>query len=215
MGVVTSWISNIIMLVLFATILELMLPSSSTHRYVKLVVGLMILVVMLQPVLAIFNKDAENIVKQIDKWGQEVNLEKGDLDELEKTEIETVSLAYISEQVAVQLKGEAYSPILKEFNKEITDIEISFNSLHSQPDLDNLTGISVTVQSPDPAENEESESEEETGIFIEPIEIKSEGASSEKKEDTEGKKLMEMRLAEIWEVPAELILVQEKGGDNR
>jgi len=65
MALISSWITNILLLILFATILELLLPNSSTQRYVKLVVGLMILVAMLQPVLSIFHEDPETLMEKV------------------------------------------------------------------------------------------------------------------------------------------------------
>ncbi|WP_158282147.1 stage III sporulation protein AF [Salipaludibacillus keqinensis] len=210
MGIVSSWITNIILLILFATILELILPNSSTHRYVKLVVGLMLLVAMLQPVLSIFQEDPEELLKQMDSWGGDSYETEMNINELEKTDIESESLAYISEQVAVQLRGKAQTVLINEFEKEITDLTVSFLSLHEQDDLDNLDSIEVIISDASLQRNETDPPEEE--IHIEPIVIETNTTPGSQEENTEGNSLMRSRLSELWEVPEEVIFIREEGG---
>ncbi|MFP3440851.1 stage III sporulation protein AF, partial [Pantoea sp. SIMBA_133] len=61
MAVITGWITNIIVLILLATVLELLLPNSSMQRYVKMVIGLMLMAVILSPILTIFTKDFDSM----------------------------------------------------------------------------------------------------------------------------------------------------------
>jgi stage III sporulation protein AF len=56
----SDWIRQIILIIFIATFIDLLLPSTSLERYVKLVMGLIIIVSILQPVL--------QIVLQEDKW---------------------------------------------------------------------------------------------------------------------------------------------------
>ncbi|WP_416149552.1 stage III sporulation protein AF [Salipaludibacillus sp. HK11] len=211
MAIISSWITNIILLILFATILELLLPNSSTHRYVKLVVGLMLLVAMLQPVLSIFQEDPETILTQIDTWGEESYEEDKNLIELEKSDIESDSLAYISEQVAVQLKGKAQTPLINEFQKEIIEVNVTFLSLHGQGDIENLEKIDVTVK--DVSDETEENQHVSTDIKIDTIVVESETTTTSKEGDTEGINHMETRLAEVWEVSEDVIVIRDEGGD--
>lgn len=50
---VSAWIKQIILLVLFASFLELLLPSSGMQRFIRVIVGLMITLAILNPVLDI------------------------------------------------------------------------------------------------------------------------------------------------------------------
>ena len=61
MSFVITWLTNIILLILLATILELLLPKNALQKYVKMVVGLLLLIVLLQPVFTIFTED-------FDRW---------------------------------------------------------------------------------------------------------------------------------------------------
>ncbi|RKD25574.1 stage III sporulation protein AF [Ammoniphilus oxalaticus] len=54
---ISHWLQEIILLVLIATILDMLLPSTSIQRYVKFVMALLILLSMISPVIHWFQKD--------------------------------------------------------------------------------------------------------------------------------------------------------------
>jgi stage III sporulation protein AF len=49
----TDWIKNIIFVVLFASFLELLLPSSSMQRFVRVIMGLFIILAILNPIIGV------------------------------------------------------------------------------------------------------------------------------------------------------------------
>lgn len=55
MATLAVWLKKIVLLVLLATVLDLLLPNTELQRYVKLVMGLLILLVILSPVLTLFS----------------------------------------------------------------------------------------------------------------------------------------------------------------
>jgi len=57
MAMLILWLKKIILLVLLATFLDLLLPSGTYSKYVKLVMGLLILLALLSPILNLFRKD--------------------------------------------------------------------------------------------------------------------------------------------------------------
>ncbi|WP_169837538.1 stage III sporulation protein AF [Salipaludibacillus agaradhaerens] len=215
MGLVINWITNIILLILFATILELLLPNASTHRYIKLVIGLILLLILLQPVLSLFKMDTENVISQMEKWGQSINADMENIDDLEKSDIESVSLAYISEQVAVQLKKQANAKLVEEYGMTIIDVTVAFHSLHEPTDKENFAGIEVTI-APAGASEESVEGEgDDENIHIAKIEIENKAPEEVNTEEGEGTRDMRDRLSYLWEVPEDLITIYEEGGDNK
>lgn len=52
-----SWIRNVITIVIFANIIELLLPNSSLRKYVKVVMGFFILLTVLHPLFNLLNVD--------------------------------------------------------------------------------------------------------------------------------------------------------------
>ena len=54
-----EWIKNIVILIIFITMLELLLPNSSMKKYVNMIVGLLLIIVILNPLVVIVNKDID------------------------------------------------------------------------------------------------------------------------------------------------------------
>lgn len=57
MEFLTGWLKNIILVVLFANFIDLILPSEKIGRYVRVVISFIIMLVILNPILSIFNQD--------------------------------------------------------------------------------------------------------------------------------------------------------------
>lgn len=54
---VSAWIKTIILLVLFASFLELLLPSSGMQRFIRVIIGLLITLAILNPVLHVLENN--------------------------------------------------------------------------------------------------------------------------------------------------------------
>ncbi|WP_282935746.1 stage III sporulation protein AF [Paenibacillus sp. RC67] len=52
-----GWLKSIVLIILLATFVDILLPSQSMQRYVKTVISLFILLILLQPLLSIFQKN--------------------------------------------------------------------------------------------------------------------------------------------------------------
>lgn len=52
-----DWIRQIVLILFIATFIDLLLPNSSLERYVKLVMGLIIIMAILQPILQLILKE--------------------------------------------------------------------------------------------------------------------------------------------------------------
>lgn len=61
-----NWLKQIILLIVIATFIDLILPNRSMERYVKLVMGLLMIMVILTPILQLIGKD-----KALTNWGVE------------------------------------------------------------------------------------------------------------------------------------------------
>ena len=53
----SQWLERIIILVLLATFLDMLLPNTPLQRYVKLVMGLLILLAIITPIMQMFQND--------------------------------------------------------------------------------------------------------------------------------------------------------------
>ena len=54
MSFLTSWISNIIIFILLATVIDMLLPNSSLQKYAKMVIGLLLIAIIITPILSLF-----------------------------------------------------------------------------------------------------------------------------------------------------------------
>ena len=70
MEALTGWLTQIILVVLLATFIDLMLPNRTMQRYVKLVVSLFILMTILSPVLQLFgaNANVRMLAATVEGW---------------------------------------------------------------------------------------------------------------------------------------------------
>ena len=52
-----NWVVTIVITMIFVTIVEIMMPSGSTRKYISLVIGLMVMFVIINPVLTLMAGD--------------------------------------------------------------------------------------------------------------------------------------------------------------
>ena len=55
----SNWLKEIVLLILIATFIDLLLPNRSMERYVKLVMGLVIILAILAPIISLLNKNVD------------------------------------------------------------------------------------------------------------------------------------------------------------
>ncbi|MBP2653000.1 MAG: Stage sporulation protein [Firmicutes bacterium] len=61
MTVLILWVKTLIMVILFASFLELLLPNSSMQRFVRVIMGLLIMLAILNPIIDLFRS---NLISQ-------------------------------------------------------------------------------------------------------------------------------------------------------
>jgi stage III sporulation protein AF len=60
MEAITAWVKNIILVVLFASFMELLLPNSSMKRFIHVIMGIFIMLAILNPVLQFIQEQRTN-----------------------------------------------------------------------------------------------------------------------------------------------------------
>ena len=207
MSILTSWVTNIIVFILFAIILDMLLPSSTMQKYTKLVVGLLLIAVFITPILSIFNKnftsDIQERILESSSW-RNPKLENSV--ESKKREIEETQQAYILEHMAVQLKNEAEKELMDQSNYAIQDINISLLDKSGEMNVENIETIQVIV-----AESQESSSE--IVQPVEKIEIEIDKNQSDVS-DTPSSELSTI-LSTVWGIdPSKIVIGLNEGGDG-
>ncbi|MCA0985977.1 stage III sporulation protein AF [Guptibacillus algicola] len=198
MDIITGWVTNIILLILVATVLELLLPNSSMQRYVKMVIGLMLMAVILSPLLKIFTEDFDAMLRSVTLTDSRTGIQMENSIETKKSEIQASNSAYIEEQMAVQLKSQVEKELRERFNLEISGLSLALGEVEGEKNIDQ---IAVKVK----------EASEEIAVSdIEAVSI-SISDSDEMEIDTDAKKVAYF-LADEWQLYPNQVGVEVEGG---
>ncbi|WP_042223486.1 stage III sporulation protein AF [Oceanobacillus manasiensis] len=205
MDALIQWVTQIIIFVLLATIIDLLMPSTSMKKYIKLIVGLILILILLKPVFYLFQID---IGSQLNRSFQQV-IQQGNegedvksLIEFQKSEIETSQSAYILEQMAVQLTDLAQDPLLVDYQVEITDISFLF-SQEGEISFEVLDEVIVSIR-------EIEEDGEGAVSIVEDVVINTEERAVTK--DNEEEKQIVSLLRDVWDLQEKDLTIIWEGG---
>lgn len=207
MEILTQWVTQIIIFLLLASIVDLLIPATSMKKYIKLVVGLILILIFLKPLFYLFDFDAQQalersytqIMNQQSEGGRVENSIK-----MQKSEIQESQNAYILEQTVVQLKELAKKPLQEDYQVEISDIEFPETELSAETELklDNLDEVIVYLT--------ESDNEEGSVSAIDDIVISTDKpVTNDKQVDVNGIKLL---LQDTWEIDTKKLTILWEGG---
>lgn len=215
MSFLTEWITNIIVFILLAIVIDLLLPNSSMQKYAKMVISLLLIIVIINPIFKIFSKDMNDILAEFQLGASTKEDDVKNLIELQKNEIQASQRAYILEQMAVQMKTMAKEELVKKYDVTIDTILLSESEqvvdINSQKDL---THIQVFLQK-NPTEEAESKEKVEAVEAVQPIAIDTTKEQQiDEQEETMNVEEITAFLAEIWEVEEEKITLELEGGEE-
>lgn len=131
----SQWLQTIILIVLIATFLDMLLPNSGMQRYVRLVMGLLILLTIITPVLQFFQNDLSadkialrimniqsnsvgNQLEQIKKYGEQLmQHNEQDTEQFVRKQLEQLIQAQVEEDFGMRVKS-VHVTLYKEKNKQ-------------------------------------------------------------------------------------------------
>jgi stage III sporulation protein AF len=201
MQFLTEWVTNIIIFVLLATVIDMLLPNSSLQKYTKIVTGLLLIAIILTPVLKLISKDFETAFASIPIFEQKEEKNMENLIELKKKEIQASQRAYILETTAVPLKEGAKEELMNQFGLEIAHIDFQLDDANTKfPD--NLQKVIVQLKTV-----------EEKGNAVEaikPVEINTNQPPPTKQITAQSEEVITL-LAKKWNVSESAIEVLIEG----
>ncbi|WP_445612682.1 stage III sporulation protein AF [Geobacillus sp. YF-1] len=154
MPFVIEWVTNIILFLLFAVVIDFLLPSGTMQKYVKMAIGLLLLLVMLTPVLRLASVAPEQLVASaLARFSGEQTGEDAIKNEIErqKKEIQASQRAYILEQMAVQLENDVNEELMKKYGLK-ADVNVSAEPKSETWRMpDDIRTISVVLSKQRPA----------------------------------------------------------------
>jgi len=198
-----EWVTNIILFILLATVIDMLLPNSSMQKYTKMVTGLLLIAIILTPIFKLISKDFESALGSFPKLQApgEKNM-KNEID-LKKKEIQASQHAYILEDLAVQLKKGVKEELMEQYGLEIEKIDLAINEESDQAFPENLQKVMVLLKQP--------EQGVKTVEAIKQIEINTEKPLPSKGSTEETEKISAF-LSQKWDVTKETVEVSIEGG---
>ena len=199
MSLLTEWVTQIVVFIFIGTILDLIIPNQSMKRYVHIVVGLTLLLILIKPILFVFQ---EHIPSAIDKI--ETAIEKQDMSslltennlDLKKDEIHEQQDAYIWNEVSSQLIYEANKRLEEEgIAISVTDIQLETKN-ESTLTVDDIDKLIVSLS--------QTESKDNKIESVEPIVIGKE-RKNDKPANFPHEDKVKKELAQLWGIEAEKI----------
>ncbi|KAF0818440.1 MULTISPECIES: stage III sporulation protein AF [unclassified Cytobacillus] len=205
MDFIKEWVTNIILFVLLATVIDMLLPSSKLQKYTKMVTGLLLIAIILTPILKIVSSDFEEALVSVPVFegAGEKNMEN--LIEMKKKEIQASSDAYILEQMAVHMKQDAEEELMEQYGLEIANIDILVDESSDQAFPDNLQKVMIQLK----AEDAEAEAVE----VVKTVEINAGKPLPSSGPEHEDAGRIASLLAQKWNVDANSIEVLVEGGN--
>ncbi|MBH0168557.1 stage III sporulation protein AF [Fictibacillus sp. 18YEL24] len=205
MAFLTEWITNIIILVLLAGVIELLLPGNQFQNYIKMVVGLLILLAMLSPLFKLINADLDQVFLAMDLPAPAKEDEIKNSIEENKSEIQSAQRAYILEQMAVPMKKQVQEELKQTYELEIVDLQIQTEIGKEPLDAEDIRGAKVILTKYHDQARISEVSEVDVSV-----------SGPERKESLEPPVTSEVIqfLADQWQLDADQVDVHLEGGEE-
>lgn len=161
----TLWLKKIILLVLLAAFLDLILPNTSLQRYVKMVMGLILLLTIISPIFSLFSLSQDDLALRLDRYQEQLNKPAG----AEWKRITDKLLGQQNEQMTAYVQAQVESAVkarVKDtYGMDVQHVQVIVSS--KNPEQPTLERIELLVGEPVP----EGESAMEPIKPIQPVEI--------------------------------------------
>ncbi|MDQ1001575.1 stage III sporulation protein AF [Neobacillus niacini] len=201
-----EWVTNIILFILLATVIDMLLPNTSLQKYTKMVTGLLLIAIILTPIFKLISKDFETVMAQIPTFQDSGEKNMENLIELQKKEIQASNHAYILETMAVQLEKGVEEELMEQFGLEIAKIELTTKNDSQESFPENLEMVTVRLKQP--------ETSVTTVEAIQPVSITTDTPLPSKEPTEESEKIASF-LSQQWNVTEKAIEVSVEGGMNK
>lgn len=201
-----EWVTNIILFILLATVIDMLLPNTSLQKYTKMVTGLLLIAIILTPIFKLISKDFETVMAQIPTFQDSGEKNMENLIELQKKEIQASNHAYILETMAVQLEKGVEEELMEQFGLEIANIELTTKNDSQESFPENLEMVTVRLK--------QQETSLTTVEAIQPVSITTDTPLPSKDPTDESEKIAAF-LSQQWNVTENTIEVSVEGGMNK
>lgn len=197
MDVFIQWIMQIIVFILLAIIVELFVPTSKMAKYVRLIIGLIFLLILMKPVLYLFQIDMEKRVFEqlLDPISVDEQQRLQEEVRQQHERLQTKTNTYLLTEVTERLKTEAEN-VLAEHEVDIHKIDYQFAD--QSMDFNQLTQMIVYII---PREEVSDDL-----VVIDEVIIRIDEETDQ--EDEEDLLIVKEALEEVWQVDEDELIVK-------
>ena len=203
MEFIKEWVTNIILFVLFATMIDMLLPSSKFQKYTKMVTGLLLIAIILTPIFNLLTQDFEDTMTGISNLEISSGNQINNLIDLQKNEIQASQDAYILKQMAVQLKEDANEELMDQYGLAIANIDLVVDAENQQSFPQNLKKVVLQLEQP--------EQTDKVVEVVKSVEINTQQPLPIQKENEDSDAVKQL-LSKKWDVEEKVIELQIEGG---
>lgn len=165
-----SWATGIVIAVIIATIIEMILPNSTSKKYIKIIIGIFIVYTIISPVIGSFKgKDLNNYIK-VENYIQSSSnaLQTNEVSDNAQSSIKKIYAQNLQNDLKTKLKEKGYiSNNINisisnddKYNIERIDIKVDEKVTNSNQDekqvktiVDNIKAIKIKVKKDDSQNN--------------------------------------------------------------
>lgn len=134
-----EWIRHIVLLIFIATFIDLLLPNSGMRRYVKLVVGLLIIMIILTPVLHLIQFDYERLLFTEEEWAGDQHAGFTKRIDAGQTRLEHWQNTAILDEVESAWSEELKAGIVEKFGLDVPAVELELAIQRDEIVVEQLT----------------------------------------------------------------------------
>lgn len=162
MAYIGEWVKHIVLLILIASFLDLLLPNGHMRRYVKMVVGLLIIMLILSPILDLMKIDQDRIMSAIEElFDHEQERIDYRIDE-HKQNIEELQKEAIIEEVEKKWADQLTQSLEEQFSIQVVEVNVELQ--RNGEDVEK-----VTIVAYDDDAQQTSNSDSVDGEAVQPV----------------------------------------------
>lgn len=139
-----GWIINIIFIVVLASLIELLLPSSTMKKYVNVIIGMIIIIVILTPIISVINRNLDMDVNVFNSF-YKLNAQSSRLiNQLNSSKDNEIFIVEYKKRLSDSLRDY----IKKEFSFD-SDVDLVINEDLSSQNFGMINSVSIKLKRSD------------------------------------------------------------------
>lgn len=136
-----KWILKITSIVLFFEIIQILLPTGSYKKYVSLIVGMVITIIVIAPLIQLLG--GQNVLGNIGLQINDINAKQYKTqNKYSISQAQKAQITYIYKQ---KIKDYVINKILMDFDVAIKDVDVDINSDYNSNNYGYINHISISI----------------------------------------------------------------------